>query len=250
MNLKRVQQTFQRLGRSDPLWAVLSLPEMKGNRWDVDAFFETGKADIERLLAPLPQLGLTLPFRRALDFGCGVGRLSQALCAHFDTVVGIDIAPMMLNFARRYNRHGEQCTYQLNETNDLRVFASGRFDFICSLITFQHMPPRNTRRYLEELLRVLAPGGVMALQLAAAFVRPSARGRIAQCVAALKDATLSLRQTLRTVLPQTRPGIEMFVVPRERITAWLEARGGRLLRVADEHSVPEHFVSFLYYVTK
>ena len=76
------KDTFERLGREDPLWAVLTVPEFRNNRWDPDAFFETGRHEINGVMAYLDSLGLDGPRELAMDFGCGVGRLSQALCEH------------------------------------------------------------------------------------------------------------------------------------------------------------------------
>ena len=47
--------------------------------WDPDEFFAYGRAEIDDVLVRLADLGLRRGNRRALDFGCGVGRLTQAL---------------------------------------------------------------------------------------------------------------------------------------------------------------------------
>ena len=44
--------------------------------------------------------------RSALDFGCGIGRLSQALAEHFDQVYGVDISPKMIELARAAQSQG------------------------------------------------------------------------------------------------------------------------------------------------
>jgi 2-polyprenyl-3-methyl-5-hydroxy-6-metoxy-1,4-benzoquinol methylase len=51
---------------------------------------------------------------RALDFGCGVGRLTQALATHYDKVDGVDISWEMINLARRHNQHGDRVKYFAN----------------------------------------------------------------------------------------------------------------------------------------
>src|ERR1700716_2111582 len=104
--LDDVQVTWDTLGCEDPLWAVLSTPETRGNRWQADEFFATGRAEVGRLLDRIGELGIAIPHERCLDFGCGVGRLSQALADHFDHVDGVDIASSMVALAGKYNRHG------------------------------------------------------------------------------------------------------------------------------------------------
>ena len=154
MELKELQQHWDRFGRKDPLWAIVAWPEKKGNKWQLDEFFETGVREIAAVVESAEGLNIDLKRRRALDFGCGVGRLTQALANHFDEVVGVDIAPSMVKLARKYNRHGSKCTYHLNETDDLRLFPDETFDFVYTNIVLQHMLPVYAKSYIREFLRV------------------------------------------------------------------------------------------------
>jgi len=104
MDLEDLRTTWEKLGRRDPFWAVLTLRRCKHNRWEPEAFFETGRREVEEALAYVRGLGVELRFGRALDFGCGVGRLCRALGERFDEVVGVDIAASMLDVARQHNR--------------------------------------------------------------------------------------------------------------------------------------------------
>jgi SAM-dependent methyltransferase len=165
MNLKRLQQHWDAWGKTDPYWAILAVPEKKGNRWDLDEFFAAGREEIDNVMASLRGLGQEPTFGRALDFGCGVGRLTQALADRFDEAWGVDIAPSMIKLANRYNRHADRCRYFLNDRPDLRVFQDSTFDFIYSNITLQHVDSSYHASYLAEFLRVLVPGGVLVFQL-------------------------------------------------------------------------------------
>ncbi|WP_420485333.1 class I SAM-dependent methyltransferase [Iningainema tapete] len=103
--------------------------------------------------------------KTALDFGCGVGRLSQAMVQYFETVHGVDISPSMLKLADKYNQHGSKCKYHLNDQDNLKLFPDNYFDFIYSKITLQHMEPQYSRRYIREFLRILAPQGLLIFQI-------------------------------------------------------------------------------------
>ena len=109
MDLKDLQKNWDTFGRTDPLWLILAAADKKGDKWAVDEFFATGKREIELALDWVASLGVRLPQRKALDFGCGVGRLTQALADHFDEVCGVDIASSMIELANEYNRHGARC---------------------------------------------------------------------------------------------------------------------------------------------
>jgi SAM-dependent methyltransferase len=168
MNIKRLRRHWDALGKSDPLWANLTNDDKRGGKWNADEFFLTGEQEIEEVLDFVGSLSVTFEHGRALDFGCGVGRLTQALAARFDEVWGVDIAPSMIEAANRYNRHPGTCHYYLNDRTDLARFDAGSFDFIYSNIVLQHMQPRDQRRNLAELVRVLAPGGIFVFQLPSA----------------------------------------------------------------------------------
>ena len=104
MNIKRLRRHWDALGKSDPLWANLTNDDKRGGKWDADEFFLTGEQEIEEVMDFVGSLSVTFEHGRALDFGCGVGRLTQALAARFDEVWGVDIAPSMIEMAGRYNR--------------------------------------------------------------------------------------------------------------------------------------------------
>ena len=156
---------WESAARRDPLWAILSDPSKRGRRWELQGFFETGRREISLLLYQLKQLEHVPRPGRALDFGCGVGRLSQALASTFAEVVGVDVSPTMIELADRLNRYPRNVRYVLNQSPVLRVFAPETFDFVYSDIVLQHVEPEAAREYIREFMRVLAPGGVLVFQL-------------------------------------------------------------------------------------
>ncbi len=104
MNLQESQKNWDELAKADPLFIVLTYKDKQGGKWDPKEFFETGVKEVASDLAYIRSLNAELPPGRALDFGCGVGRLSQALANHFDEVQGVDISEQMIDLAQKYNR--------------------------------------------------------------------------------------------------------------------------------------------------
>jgi SAM-dependent methyltransferase len=153
--------------RRDPLWAILSDPAKKGGRWNTERFFHTGIAEISHILYYLRLRDVTTMRRRALDFGCGVGRLSQALARHFARVDGVDVSPAMIDLARSLNRYGDRVAYHANDRPDLSLFPDEAFDLVVSSIVLQHIEPSVATRYLRELCRVTGVGGAFVVQLPA-----------------------------------------------------------------------------------
>jgi SAM-dependent methyltransferase len=160
MKLHTLEQHWNALGEEDPLWAILSAPDKRGGVWDLEEFLDTGPVQVNALLADLRARGIGVGHERALDFGCGVGRLTQALADHFELSDGVDLAPSMIQQAIRINRRGDRCRFHHNSSPDLRLFADETFDLALSLLVFQHMEPELMRGYVAELVRVLRPGGV------------------------------------------------------------------------------------------
>ncbi|MGI8870099.1 MAG: class I SAM-dependent methyltransferase [Mycobacteriales bacterium] len=175
MDLAELRKHWDTFGRTDPLFAVLSDPYKRYGRWDRDEFFADGRTEIEDVLAFVRERaiawGAALRFRRALDFGCGVGRLTQALARHFRRVDGVDIAPSMLSAARRYARLRPRCRFHLNTDGDLRQFRDGTFDFVYTNHVLQHMEPQFATAYIAEFLRVLRPGAFAMFELVTEEVR-------------------------------------------------------------------------------
>jgi len=170
MELEDLQQHWTAFGEQDPLWAILALPGKRGGVWDPEEFFATGRAEVDGVLGMLAERGIAVERGRALDFGCGVGRLTQALAEHFDSCDGVDLAESMIERARELNRDGERVRFHHNDASDLRLFGDGTFDFILSLIVLQHMKPELMRGCMREFVRVLRPGGVAIFNIPEALV--------------------------------------------------------------------------------
>jgi SAM-dependent methyltransferase len=231
MNLEELRANWDELGSTDPLWAILSVPEYKGNRWSIEEFFRSGQAAVADILGRIGgELGLPAQHSRALDFGCGVGRLTQALADHFDEVDGVDIAPSMIDRARGYNRAGDCCNYHLNEREDLEIFEDLRFDFVLSEIVLQHIQPQYALRYIGEFVRVLSPRGLLVFQVPYESVNPTSPPE-----------------------PWDRnsgPRIDMFAIPLADVVSTVEQAGGRLLRFEEAEISGPAWRSYRYAVTR
>ncbi len=165
MDLTSLRSHWDRWGSTDPLWSILSAPERRFGAWDEAEFFQTGILETDSIFSELNRLQLAIAPERALDFGCGVGRLTAALAHHFKHVDGVDIAPSMVAEARRRFGDDSQMAFHLVEDDSLSMFPTGTFDFIYTAHVLQHMEPRYSERYVREFVRVLAPGGVAVIQM-------------------------------------------------------------------------------------
>ena len=165
MQLTSLKRQWERLGRHEPFFAVLTDIEHRFGGSDIEQFFRSGREELEARLQRARALGVAVSVRRALDFGCGVGRVTQAMGYHFEHTDGVDISASMLKLARRHSRDSKRCTYHRNVAADLSLFADASFSFVHSTLVLQHMQPTHSTRYIREFVRVLAPDGLLVFQL-------------------------------------------------------------------------------------
>ncbi|HEV2348445.1 MAG TPA: class I SAM-dependent methyltransferase [Terriglobia bacterium] len=246
MGVKEVGSDWNEFGKRDAMWAILSDPEKRGKRWREQDFFETGVKETSELMAYIESLGVSLARHKALDFGCGIGRLSQALAAQFEEVHGVDAAASMIELANQYNRRPQKCVYHLNMTPALPLFEDNKFDLIYSNIVLQHIEPECSKNYMREFVRVLAPRGLIVFQL------PSLPSRAMDVMKyrfklAIKTGALAL---LRRMGYFSRPPMLMYGMKREEVEKLFTGWGARIVDVKSDQSAGKGWESFRYCVTK
>ena len=140
-----------------------------------EEFLAGGLKDVQPYEAQLNRLPPgDFDSRRALEVGCGPGRLMLPMSRHFGEIHGVDISPEMVQLARENVKGILNAHVHLTEHSDLRMFKSNTFDFAYSYAVFQHIPSRDiVLNYLREMARVLKPGGILCCQLRGAPPAPS-----------------------------------------------------------------------------
>lgn len=200
-------------GRTDPYYGVLTADEFRTANLTADAkraFFASGERYIDTLLATVRQ-GLQPNFRpeRALDFGCGVGRLVVPLATRSASVVGVDISPSMLVEARKNVVERGLTNVELLQSDDTLSRVTGTFDFVHSLITFQHIPPKRGVRIFERLVKALRPDGIGALHVTCGFATPVPLHRRLLMDAQERIALVNALYNLLKRQPINKPAMQM-----------------------------------------
>jgi SAM-dependent methyltransferase len=159
-------QDWKRLGQIDPYFAVLSNDKYKSANIDSEAkldFFASGVSHVNKVLAVLKNSYGFVPIGTALDFGCGVGRITRALAPHFEHVVGLDVAPRMLEEAKKDALMSGLTNIEYDiSLNDERLRPE-IYDFVHSYIVLQHIPTRMGENIIRILLHSIKIGGVGAI---------------------------------------------------------------------------------------
>jgi 2-polyprenyl-3-methyl-5-hydroxy-6-metoxy-1,4-benzoquinol methylase len=100
------------------------------------------------------------PGMRVLDLGCGEGRFSAEAAAAGARVVGAEVAETAIRRARA--RHPElELEFELVPIDGPLPFEDGSFELVWSSEVIEHVA--DTARWLSEVRRVLAPGGLLLL---------------------------------------------------------------------------------------
>ena len=173
MDIRTLAQHREALARTDPLGAAGGDKHGRDRDWHPEAFFHHGEEEVAATLHKLERLGIAVHRGRALDVGCGVGRLTQALARRFARVDGVDLSPTMVELARHYNRFGDRCQFHLSEAPDLALFERDSFDFIVARLVLEHLRPASSRAYVAEFVRLLHRDGVAAFQVPSKRLAPS-----------------------------------------------------------------------------
>ena len=174
--MRNTDQDWCEVAKAEPYWGVISVDRFRGktlSKKDQDAFFDSGRQylkyaiDVTRMM-----LSPKFQINRALDFGCGVGRLAIpiALSAKGETV-GVDVAPEMLRLCAEHAKEQGVKNLTLVDGDDALSKVNGAFNFINSFIVLQHIPPERGAAIISTLISKLEIEGVAVLQVTYAKAR-------------------------------------------------------------------------------
>ncbi len=153
---------WRRYGEVDPYFGVITHEKYHAQVLTDDAraeFFGSGEEHVSRIMASLREIDPGFSPGRAVDFGCGVGRVTLPLAREARAVLGVDVSPGMLSEARK--NAAAQGVSNVEFAHEL----SGNFDLVHSFIVLQHIQPRRGLRIIRDLLAQLEPGGMAVLQV-------------------------------------------------------------------------------------
>lgn len=239
-SLGALKNCWESLAERDALWAILTDSTKVGGKWELAEFMATGEAEIETVVNHLTKINLTPDFGgTALDFGCGVGRLTQALARSFASCVGLDISQQMIQKADALNQY-KNCRYLANSSLVL-PFPDGSFSFIYSNIVLQHVPRRFSTAYLAEFMRVLAPDGVLVFG-----VQDVSDHRISSRLLIRTRQMLRIRSRIKAVLGLIPGTMQMHCLPEGIVRQALGS--SRIVDVQFTHTADRSFNGKLLYL--
>jgi SAM-dependent methyltransferase len=127
----------------------------------LQSFLSSGRRSLEDLNAALGTQRKTLgDFRDILDFGCGCGRMLRHLeqFAPNGSICGMEIDGEAVEWCRRNLPFAEVVQTSMAPPSP---WDEDRFDLVFGVSVFTHLSEDLQFRWLEELRRILRPGGFM-----------------------------------------------------------------------------------------
>ena len=148
------EPAWEQFAQEDPLWYI----DMAHNG-DPERFWRKGRESAEHLLDRAePYLAGE---ETVIDIGCGVGRLLLPMASHFRHLVGVDIAPTMLE---RLQANASERGVTVDTYLPDGLWDEHDADLLYSKIVFRHIDERSViQDYIRRISAALKPSGVAVL---------------------------------------------------------------------------------------
>jgi SAM-dependent methyltransferase len=158
--VNEMRERWDLRARSDAFAYIETVREVTS----LDSFFELGEHFASVLVDPVLD---GVAHGRALDHGCGLGRVTRALASRFDEVVAIDVSPEMVRRAEELHPPAEFPNVRFQATDGVHLpLEADSVDFVFSYEVFQHLPTRAVmRQNLTEVARVLRADGLALIHV-------------------------------------------------------------------------------------
>ncbi len=163
-------------GADNPYFGVLSDPKFLGHKLNTselaDEFYRSGIGDISLVMRHVSTLKGPKRFSHAIDFGCGVGRLTVPLSKYADRVSGLDVSPSIIKTANKTTPKAFKKKIKYIVSNDALDNLPKQYDLVHSFIVLQHIPPSRGEIIIKKLVDGLTDGGFIALHVTYAYNAP------------------------------------------------------------------------------
>jgi len=166
-SLEQTKAIWNDLARKNPRY-FMNTKTKSGESVDEFEIRETGQIDYERYVAKddllCEKLG-DFNDKKALDIGCGIGRMTEFFAKDFNKVYGVDISERLIESAKKRLSQFSNVRLSVNNGADYPC-ENNFFNFVLSYLVFQYVPILEAiEQNLKEIHRVLVPGGIAKIQL-------------------------------------------------------------------------------------
>lgn len=240
--VQSLRDHWEVLARSEKFWQRAGRQQSgAAGEWSASTFFDNGRREITQVMDTVHRLYPQLGADAALDFGSGVGRLTEPLSEHFTTVTGVDISAEMVRQATERLRDRAGVRFVVNTQPDLSLFEDNAFDLVNEHVVFQHMATDLTRSYLQDFHRVLRPGGVAVVTMPS-LPRFTPKGIVHSAVP--KPVIRQVKRRVHGVL------MDMNAIRHDRMSDYLQSIGFLPPLLVPTGSAGPNWFAFRFYAQK
>lgn len=224
--------SWETLARRDAYFGVLAEDKYSADKLNANHrndFFLSGRDHIDAVIGEIERRFGRIPRGSALDFGCGVGRLVIPLARAFDSVVGVDVSPSMIDEAKRNCESAELGNVEFVLSQDDFAAHEGGYDFVNTYIVLMHIPTNRGMKILGRLIDAVNDGGAAAIQLL--FARET--NLLVKAVAKIRRNFWPLHYAINILSGKewNYPLMQMNHYNMNRVLALLHKKGIRTLAV-------------------
>jgi len=236
-------------GVQNPWWAV-NTHEDKGTELPLQEqlkFYMQGVEVVKDMFPKAMAFGLLkkdwIANASALDLGCGLGRMSNALAKMgFRKITCVDQAQSFLDEAKKTLTKlagqgmvvadvAKRVKFVQSRPDLLCVQPPSSIDFVHSVITLQHMKPMLQVAYIEQLCDVLRSGGAGYFQIPTFLLKTS-------------------KETRCSLLAENRSFMMMHYTPEDEVRRHLSGRGCKVLSATEYNMIGKAGTSMLFIFEK
>jgi len=162
----KIKQSWEHLGDTRAHHSVLTSKDFLPDSLEknIGAFWKSGEREVQEIEAILKRHGVKLSeVKTAVEYGCGVGRVTIPLSKSVSSMHAYDISRPHLDYAKEHANE-ERATINFHLVSD----PLGKLqpcDLFYSRIVFQHNPPPIIHQLIKNALESLNPGGIALFQV-------------------------------------------------------------------------------------
>lgn len=164
--------TWEEKAKSNPLFAIMSQENFINASSEItedqlSLFYNRGEQFWQRWFQTLFWETNDKKESRILDYGCGMGRITNQAANFSSHTYGVDISKTQIEYAKKYCPNSDRIQFHsLNEKDFTIPLQNDFFDIVYSYAVLQHIKLRSSLGIaIHEMCRVLKKKGILKIQI-------------------------------------------------------------------------------------
>lgn len=164
--------TWEEKAKSNPLFAIMSQENFVNANTEItedqlSLFYDRGEQFWQRWFQTLFWETRDKKELRILDYGCGMGRITNQAANFSNHTYGVDISKTQIEYAKKYCPKRDQIQFLSLKENDFTIpLQDDLFDIVYSYAVLQHIKLKSSLELaVNEMCRVLKKNGILKIQI-------------------------------------------------------------------------------------